>query len=86
VAIELEFDKEYKNGPTHPMPVWFTKALKKNAKARRAWGELIPSRQKEILRYFSNLKSPEAQNGNLRRAINVLSGSKERFMGRLWNI
>jgi hypothetical protein len=85
VDVEIEFDGEYKNGPMHPMPVWFGGALNKNPKAKQAWSELIPSRQKEMLRYFANLKSPEAQERNLGRAMAVLSGSKERFMGRLWN-
>ncbi len=85
VAVELEFDNDYRSGPVHPMPTWFKHALDRNRKAKKAWGQLIPSRQKEILRYFSQLKSPEAQTRNLRRAISVLSGSKERFMARSWN-
>jgi hypothetical protein len=48
------------------------------------WEALIPSRQKEILRYFSRLKSGEAIEGNLKRALNVLSGRAERFMARSW--
>jgi hypothetical protein len=85
VTVELEFDKEYRNGPAHPMPRWFSGALNRNRSAKRAWRELIPSRQKEILRYFSWLKSPETQAGNVQRAIHVLSGGKGRFMGRAWN-
>jgi uncharacterized protein YdeI (YjbR/CyaY-like superfamily) len=83
--VELEFDGEYKCGSTHAMPLWFRKALDRNRKAKRAWSELIPSRRKEILRYFSCLKTPEAQARNVRRAIQVLSGGKERFMARSWN-
>src|SRR5215469_4543756 len=85
VILELEFDGEYKSGPVHSMPLWFSDALDKNRNAKRAWSELIPSRQKEILRYFSWLKTPEAQVRNAQRAINVLSGGKGRFMGRAWN-
>jgi len=85
VTVELEFDDEYRSGPAHPMPVWFSDALDRNRSARRAWSELIPSRQKEILRYFSALKTPEAQTRNVRRAIKVLSGGKGRFMARSWN-
>jgi hypothetical protein len=85
VTVELEFDDEYRSGPAHPMPSWFRAALERNRKAKRAWSELIPSRQKEILRYFSRLKSREAQARNVRRAIHVLSGGKGRFMGRAWN-
>src|ERR1700749_941155 len=64
VTVELEFDEEYKSGPAHLMPSWFRKALAKNQTAKQAWRKLIPSRQKEILRYFSHLKSPEAQARN----------------------
>jgi Domain of unknown function (DUF1905)/Bacteriocin-protection, YdeI or OmpD-Associated len=85
VTVELEFDDEYRSGPAHPMPSWFSEALDRNRSARRAWSELIPSRQKEILRYFSGLKTAEAQTRNVRRAIQVLSGGKGRFMGRSWN-
>lgn len=85
VTVELEFDDEYKSGPAHPMPRSFSVALNRNRKARQTWNELIPSRRKEILRYFFQLKTPEARTRNLERAIAVLSGSKERFMGRSWN-
>ena len=85
VTVQLEFDDEYRSGPAHPMPRWFRAALDRNRGARRAWSELIPSRQKEILRYFAHLKSPEARARNLRRAIQVLSGGRERFMARSWN-
>ncbi|HEX3628393.1 MAG TPA: DUF1905 domain-containing protein [Verrucomicrobiae bacterium] len=85
ITIELEFDDEYKSGPAHPMPSWFKDALDRNRSALQAWGLLIPSRQKEILRYFSWLKNPDAQTRNARKAIYVLSGGKGRFMGRSWN-
>jgi hypothetical protein len=85
VEVEVTFDNEYKNGPAHPMPRWFSAALNKNPNAKNAWTVLPPSRKKEILRYFAGLKSPEAKQRNLLRAINALSGSKERFMGRTWS-
>jgi bacteriocin resistance YdeI/OmpD-like protein/uncharacterized protein DUF1905 len=85
VAVELEFDGEYKNGPMHPMPAYFGQALDANQAAKRAWEESIPSRKKEILRYFAQLKSTEAQARNVQRAIHVLAGGKARFMGRAWN-
>ncbi len=85
VTVELEFDDEYKSGPAHPMPSWFGDALDNNQNAKRAWRELSPSRQKEILRYFSWLKSPQARVRNAQRAIHVLAGGKGRFMGRAWN-
>lgn len=86
VTVELEFDDEYKSGPAHPMPSWFRAALDQNHQAGKAWDELIPSRQKEMLRYFSRLKTSRAQARNVQRAIHVLAGSKARFLGRLWNV
>ena len=67
------------------MPDWFRIPLAKNRPAKKAWDALIPSRQKEILRYFSWLKSPAARTRNVERALHVLSGKKGRFMARSWN-
>src|SRR5690242_12960096 len=61
VTVELEFDEKYKSGPRHPLPAWFRAALAKNSRARKTWEALIPSRKKELLRYFAGLKSAEAQ-------------------------
>ena len=83
--IAIRFDRKYKNGPQHSMPSWFEIALSENSLARRGWESLSPSRQKEILRYFARLKSTEAKERNLRRALNVLAGGEARFMGRIWN-
>jgi hypothetical protein len=85
VAVEVQFDDAYKNGPMHAMLPSFKAALADDPCARRSWDALIPSRQKELLRYFASLKSPEAQARNLKRAIHVLSGGHARFMGRSWN-
>ena len=82
--FDVWFDEEYESGPAHPMPPWFAEALGANAVAKANWERLIPSRQKEILRYFAGLKSSAAQSANLRRAIDVLSGIPGRFMARAW--
>lgn len=84
VDVEVAFDAKYKNGPMHPMPSWFKQALDRNPKAKKNWGMLIPSRQKEILRYLSWLKTPEAQARNVQRAMQVLSGKPARYMARNW--
>lgn len=84
ISVEVEFDAAYRNGPMHPMPAWFREPLARNRKAGKAWDALIPSRKKEILRYFSWLKSPEARERNVARALHVLSGRKGRFMARSW--
>lgn len=84
VTVDVSFDTAYINGPQHPIPDWFSLALEKNPKAQKAWDELIPSRKKEILRYFSWLKSDEAKQRNLEKALFVLSGNEGRFMARTW--
>jgi hypothetical protein len=85
VTIDLSFDADYHNGPLSETPSWFYEALEKSMKAKRYWESLIPSRKKEIIRYFSQLHSPEAKARNLERVLRVLSGEKCRFMGRDWN-
>jgi len=84
VAIDLSFDSGYRSGPARRLPGWFRTALASNARAKKAWNALVPSRQKEILRYFAALKSPAAKSRNLKRAMDVLSGSEARFMARTW--
>jgi hypothetical protein len=84
IRVELEFDASYRNGPQHPMPSWFSKALRENEMAKKHWAALTPSRKKEVLRYFAQLKSAEARERNVLRALHVLSGATGRFMGRTW--
>jgi hypothetical protein len=84
VKVEVRFDEEYKNGPMHKMPSWFRIPLAKNTQAKKAWDALTPSRKKEILRYFSWLKSEEAKERNLKKVLEVLSGKEGRFMARSW--
>jgi hypothetical protein len=85
VGIEAQFDDQYRNGPLHSMPLWFSDELSRNPVAKQGWNQLAPSRQKEILRYFAQLKSPEARRRNVQRAVHVLAGGPGRFMARPWN-
>lgn len=85
VTVELDFDRDYRNGPLHPMPRWFSAALRDDPRAKQNWSRLTPSRRKEILRYFAGLKSDEAKQRNLGRAMLVLSGAPGRFMARSWS-
>jgi hypothetical protein len=84
VIVTVRFDEAYRNGPMHDMPDWFQAALDSNSTAMTNWTSLSPSRQKEVLRYFAGLKSDEAKQRNLARAMNVLGGSDGHFMGRDW--
>lgn len=85
VSVELQFDGAYRNGPMHAMPRWFSSALRADSRAKLNWSRLTPSRKKEIVRYFAGLKSDEARQRNLTRAMAVLSGLPGRFMGRSWS-
>jgi len=84
VRVEIAFDEQYRSGPQHPMPAWFRRALKQNPRAGKNWELLIPSRKKEVLRYFARLKSPDARERNLARAVDALSGKTGQFMARTW--
>jgi hypothetical protein len=84
VRAEIKFDASYRNGPQHPMPVWFRQGLAANPQAKKNWLALIPSRKKEILRYLSRLSSSAARTRNLAGALHVLSGAAGRFMARTW--
>jgi len=78
INVEIEYDPVERVIPVHPK---FLKALKANKKAKENFEKLSPSRQKEIVRYISFLKSQEALERNIIRAIGFLSG-KGRFVGR----
>jgi hypothetical protein len=84
VEVSLRFDDSYANGPQHPVPKWFSDPLNGNKRAKTSWDNLPPSRRKEILRYFSWLKSDAARERNLAKALHVLSGHPGRFMARDW--
>jgi hypothetical protein len=84
VSVSVRFDAAYRGGPMHPMPSWFRTPLFKDKNARKAWGTLAPSRQKEILRYLSSLKSEEARARNVVRSLHFLSGKRGRFTARAW--
>ena len=84
VAVEIAFDPAYRGGPVQRMPEWFRKPLASNKKATAAWKQLTPSRKKEILRYLTRLKSPEARTRNVARALTALSGSASRYLAQSW--
>lgn len=86
VNVSITFDESYRSGPQHAMPAEFARLLKRDAQATAAWKALIPSRRKEILRYFASLKTDAAKRRNYTRALRVLAGAKERFMAREWNV
>jgi hypothetical protein len=74
VNVKMWFDHEYRNGPMHNMPERFKQLLGEHTDAAANWRTLSPSRQKEVLRYFAGLKSDEAMERNILRAIHVFNG------------
>jgi hypothetical protein len=78
IEVAIEFDLSDRT--IEPHPKW-SKALLDNEEANAVFQRLSPSKQKEIVRYISNLKSEESIERNVDRAINFLLG-KERFVGR----
>lgn len=78
IQVEIEFDPSDRT--IEPHPKW-SKALSDNKDANEVFEKLSASRQKEIVRYISNLKTEESVERNVERAINFLLG-KERFVGR----
>ncbi len=79
-AIEVSIAYDPADRTVEPHPKWL-KALQNNAQANKVFEGLSPSRQKEMIRYISNLKTEESVDRNVKRAINFLLG-KERFVGR----
>lgn len=78
IEVEVAFDPSDRTIIPHPK---WTAALAKNETATEVFEGLSPSRQKEIVRYISNLKTEGSVEKNVQRAINFLLG-KERFVGR----
>jgi hypothetical protein len=74
VQVEVAFDAAYRGGPAR-MPARLRAALARNAKATKTWRALIPSRQKEIVRYLANLKSDAARERYLARVMLMLEAS-----------
>jgi hypothetical protein len=78
VSISIAFDPDDRKLKMHPD---LEKALSKNKTAKENFKKLPASRQHEIIRYISNLKTAESVERNITRAINFLSGNGS-FVGR----
>jgi hypothetical protein len=84
VRIGLEVDNDYYSNPAHPMPQWFQAALDRESIINDNWLRLSPSQRKDVVRYLGSLKSQDARERNLQRALRVLRGEPGRFLGRNW--
>lgn len=78
VEIEVDFDKRSRSLPMHPS---IYDALQNDPTAKKAFESLSPSRQHEINRYISHIKSEEKVRENVQRAMDYLNG-KGSFAGR----
>ncbi len=78
IKVEIEFDPSDRTIKPHPKLI---KALKENKEANAVFEKLSASRQNEIVRYISYLRTEESVDRNIKRAINFLLG-KESFVGR----
>lgn len=84
VSVELSFDAKYRGGPAHPVPAELRTALRAEPRAGATWRALVPSRKKEIVRYFAALRSEEARRRNVVKLVRALIGT-ELFLGRTWS-
>lgn len=78
IEIGIAFDPTDRTLTPHPK---LLKALNENKTAKSEFDKLPPSRQKEIIRYISFLKTEESVTKNIAKAIGFLNG-KNRFIGR----
>jgi hypothetical protein len=78
VEVAIEFDPINRIIEAHPK---LLKAFEENQAAKKVFDSLPASRQKEIIRYISNLKTEGSIDKNVNRAIHFLLG-KDRFIGR----
>jgi hypothetical protein len=81
ISFEIGYNS---NPPVFDVPKFLKDALVKSPRALSAFEKLIPSRKKEINRYFSWIKSDEAKERNLKKLMSVLEGTEDRFMARSW--
>lgn len=78
IELTAEFDPFERIIKPHPKLI---KALNANPEAKTKFNNLPPSRQREIVRYISFLKTEESVGRNVIKAVEFLLG-KSRFVGR----
>ena len=78
--IKIEFDPTPRTEPMHPR---LESALAREKSAKEAFENLLPSRQKEILRYLNSMKTEESVDRNIERVIKYLLGEK---VDGLWHM
>ena len=71
--IQLEFNPTPR---VEPIPPKLEDALTRNKAAKSAFEKLIPSRQKEILRYLNSMKTEESVERNIEKVLRQLMDEK----------
>jgi hypothetical protein len=78
IEVTIKFDPTERALIPHPR---LATALNKHKNAKKIFDSLPPSRQKEIIRYISQLKTNESIEMNVQKAIGFLL-QKNKFIGR----
>ena len=78
IFVTVEFDPEDRSIEPHPLLVT---SLAENREAKIVFNSLTKSKQQEIIRYISRLKTEESRSRNVKRTISFLTG-KQSFLGR----
>lgn len=78
IEVTIQFDPGDRAIKPHPK---LSKALKENREASKVFTSLSPSKQKEIIRYISFLKTDKSIDANVNKAIGFLL-EKNKFIGR----
>ena len=78
IELAVEFDPSDRTIKPHKLLV---ASFKENPESKKVFDNLTQSKQQEIIRYISRLKTEESIVKNVNRATNFLIG-KESFLGR----
>jgi hypothetical protein len=78
IMVNIRFDPDERIITPHPL---LLNSLENNKEAQEIFNRLIPSEQKEIIRYISQLKTEKSIINNVEKAIGYLLG-KNSFIGR----
>lgn len=78
IKVTIKYDSAERIITPNPKLV---KALKENPKAKKVFDQLSASKQKEIIKYISFLKTEESIERNIIKAISFLNGENS-FVGR----
>ncbi|MEO9476252.1 MAG: DUF1905 domain-containing protein [Cyclobacteriaceae bacterium] len=78
LEVTITYDPEDRSLTPHPK---LTNALFENLEAKKVFDNLTRSKQQEIVRYISKLKTEASVDQNIHRTISFLNGNA-RFLGR----